>query len=86
MSKNNKDLPAKSDANRDTNDRRFSQQEEFDNKGKDELQRESEVRNTQQAEQMKDSQQGNERMVPESKAKESPADYKEDRKMPYMNK
>jgi hypothetical protein len=86
MSKHKKDLPAKSDSNRQEDDNRLRGQEEFDNKGKDDLQRESEVRNTQRSEQMRDSQQGDERMVPESKKKESPADYKENRKMPYMNK
>ena len=86
MSKNKKDLPAKSDINRDKDDSRLRGQEEFDNKGKDDLQRESEVRNTQQTEQMRDSQQGDERMIPESKKKESQADYREDRKTPYMKK
>lgn len=61
------DLPAKSDINPKTDDDRFQQQEEFDNLGKDEMQRESEVRNTQQMERMRDSQQGDERKLPETK-------------------
>jgi hypothetical protein len=86
MSKNKKDLPAKSDINKDADDTRLRGQEEFDNRGKDELQRESEVRNAQQTEQMRDSQQGDERMKPDSKAKQSPEDYREDRKLPQMKK
>jgi len=69
MSKDNnrQDLPANSDANAKQSDRRHKQQEEYDNLGKDELQKESEVRNTQQNEQMRDSQMGDERMKPETK-------------------
>lgn len=86
MPKDKKDLPAKSDINKDENDSQFRQQEEFDNRGKDERQQESEVRNTQQSEQMRDSQQGRERMIPESKKKESTSDYQEDRKLPQIKK
>jgi hypothetical protein len=69
MTDKRKDLPANSDANKKVDDKRFQQQEEFDNRGKDDLQRESEVRNTQRDEQLRDSQQGDERMVPESKSR-----------------
>lgn len=61
------DLPANSGINQKDSDRNHKGQEEYDNLGKDELQKESEVRNTQQAEQMRDSQQGRERMKPETK-------------------
>ena len=64
---NNTGLPANSDNNAKKGDQRHKQQEEFDNLGKDELQRESEVRNTQRSEQMRDSQMGDERMKPETK-------------------
>lgn len=69
MSKNKKDLPANSDINRKNDDKRHSRQEEYDNRGKDDLQRESDVRNTQRSEQMRDSQQGDERMIPPSKGR-----------------
>jgi len=86
MSKNNKDLPARSDANRSKSDDRHRGQEEFDNLGKEEQQTESEVRNTQRNEQMRDSQQGDERKLPETKAKQSERDYQEDRKLPQIKK
>lgn len=69
MTDKRRDLPANSDINKKPGDQRHQQQEEYDNLGKDELQKESEVRNTQQSEQMRDSQQGDERMIPESKSK-----------------
>lgn len=69
MKDKNKDLPANSDINRKADDKLHQQQEEYDNRGKDNLQRESEVRNTQRNEQLSDSQQGDERMTPESKSK-----------------
>jgi hypothetical protein len=72
MSKNdNKDLPVQSGANPGTDDKRLQQQEEYDNRGKDEQQTESEVRNAQRTEQLRDSQQGDERMLSDSKAKPS---------------
>ncbi|HYF32217.1 MAG TPA: hypothetical protein VD993_13935 [Chitinophagaceae bacterium] len=86
MAKKNKDLPKHSDVNRKTDDERFQQQEEFDNKGMNERENESRARNERHNEQMRDSQQGNERMVPESKKKESPRDYQEDRKLPQIKK
>lgn len=86
MQKDNKDLPAKSAINQDEDDARFKQQEEFDNKGKDELGRASEVKQDRQSEHMRDSQEGRERMTPETKKKESEANYREDRKQPYLNK
>jgi hypothetical protein len=68
MSKDNrKGLPARSDANAKGSDQRYKQQEEYDNLGKDELQKESEVRNTQHEEQMRDSQMGGESMKPITK-------------------
>ncbi|HYE53746.1 MAG TPA: hypothetical protein VD996_02850 [Chitinophagaceae bacterium] len=86
MSKERKDLPARSDTNRSVSDKRHQQQEEFDNLGKDEQQKESEVRNTQRNEQMRDSQQGGESKLPETKAKESPATYQENRKLPQIKR
>lgn len=63
------DLPANSDANPRRSDDRLKQQEEYDNKGKDEMQRESEVRNTQDMERMGDSQEGDERNLQDSKGR-----------------
>ena len=84
MNKKRKDLPAKSDVNRDTDHDRYSQQEEFDNKkGRGAA---SEVRNDRESEHMKDSQEGDERMLPESKRKQSPEDYRTDRKLPQTKK
>ncbi|HEY0677231.1 MAG TPA: hypothetical protein VGD17_03050 [Chitinophagaceae bacterium] len=65
--KDKRDIPAKSDINPKSSDSRHRQQEEFDNRGKDDLQKESEVRNTQRSEQMRDSQEGDERMIPHTK-------------------
>ncbi|MGB8190301.1 MAG: hypothetical protein WCF67_00210 [Chitinophagaceae bacterium] len=64
-----KDLPANADVNPKASDNRHQQQEEYDNLGKDERQKESEVRNTQRMERMGDSQQGDERMISPSKEK-----------------
>ena len=84
MTKKRKDLPAKSDVNRDKDHDRYSQQEEFDNKR--ERGAESEVRNKRETEQMRDSQEGDERMLPESKRKQSPEDYRVDRKLPQTKR
>lgn len=86
MAKNKKDLPARSEANEPRDERQQQQQEEFDNRGLDELQNEGEVRNRQQSEKMRDSQQGRERMIPDSKEKESEADYREERKFPNIKR
>jgi hypothetical protein len=67
MSDKRNDLPANSDANSTRSDNQHKHQEEFDNLGKDELQKESEVRNTQHAEHMRDSQMGGESMKPQTK-------------------
>lgn len=48
------DLPVNSDINKRTSDRRLRQQEEYDNLGKDASQKESDVRNTQRSEQLRD--------------------------------
>lgn len=64
------DLPANSEVNKKADHRLHQQQEEYDNRGKDNLQRESEVRNTQRDEQLGSSQQGDERMIPENKNKQ----------------
>ena len=74
MAENKKDLPANSDMNPKRSDNLHRQQEEFDNLGEDELQRnqgrESEVKNDRKTEHMRDSQQGDERMIPETKGKD----------------
>lgn len=67
MSDKRNDLPANSGINTTTDDRQHKQQEEFDNRNAEKLQNEGEVRNDQRTEQMRDSQQGDERMRPESK-------------------
>lgn len=85
MDKNEKDLPAKSEVNRDTDDTRFKQQEEFDNKQSDKAD-DARIENVRHNQQSKDSQQGRERMVPESKQKQSERDYQEDRKLPQIKK
>jgi len=69
MADKRKDLPANSDANAKKSDNRYKQQEEYDNRGQDDLARESEARNERNTEQLRDSQMGDERMKPVSKSK-----------------
>ena len=86
MDKKRKDLPAKADINRDVGDEQLRQQEEFDNKANTGPGGKSEVKSRRDNESLRDSQQGDERMLPESKKKQSPKDYREDRKLPQIKK
>jgi hypothetical protein len=87
MAKKRKDLPANADVNPKTDDNRYRQQEEFDNeRGRTGQDRDSEVRNTRETERLRDSQQGDERNLPETKKKQSPEDYRVDRKLPQIKK
>jgi hypothetical protein len=86
MTKKRKDLPAKADINRNTEDEQVRNQEEFDNKGHDGPGSKSEVKSRRETESLRDSQQGDERMLPETKKKQSPGDYREDRKLPQIKK
>jgi hypothetical protein len=61
MSKKNKDLPVRSDATPKKGDRQYKEQDEYATPA------ENEVRNERDIEQMRDSQQGDERMRPETK-------------------
>jgi len=61
MSKKDKDLPARSDVTPKQDDHRYKQQDEYATPA------ESEARNTRETEKMRDSQQGDERMRPETK-------------------
>lgn len=61
MSNKNKDLPANSDVTRKQDDNQHKQQDEYATPTQ------SEARNDRETEKMRDSQQGDERMRPESK-------------------
>ena len=79
-------LPAKADNNPDTEHVRYRGQEEYDQKGRNEQEAESEVRNKRESERLRDSQQGDERMLPETKKKQTPRDYRDDRKLPQIKR
>ena len=78
--KTNKDLPQPNKS-----DNRWKEQDEFDSAGK--LREEEDREKNESVEQhYKDSQDGNERMIQDSKKKQSEEDYRTDRKLPQVKK
>ncbi len=88
MSHDNKnkklDTPERTEQRKE--ERKWKEQDEFTEPSNNRLDMESEISNARRNESMSDSQDGNERMVPDTKANQSEKDFQEERKLPQMKK
>ena len=76
--------PAKDEQKKE--EKKWKSQDEFDDKSHDRLRMESEISNTSQNQERKDSQQGHERKIPESHRKQTEKDWRTEKKLPNNKK